>query len=33
MPIYAIVGITGQVGRAAAEQLLADGAGIRAVSA
>jgi NAD(P)H dehydrogenase (quinone) len=31
MPTYAIVGITGQVGRAAAEQLLADGAGVRAV--
>jgi NAD(P)H dehydrogenase (quinone) len=31
MPTYAIVGITGQVGRIAAEQLLADGAGIRAV--
>jgi NAD(P)H dehydrogenase (quinone) len=31
MPKYAIVGITGQVGRAAAAQLLADGAGIRAV--
>ena len=31
MPTYAIEGITGQVGRAAAEQLLADGAGIRAV--
>jgi NAD(P)H dehydrogenase (quinone) len=31
MPKYAIVGITGQVGRATAEQLLADGADIRAV--
>jgi NAD(P)H dehydrogenase (quinone) len=31
MPIYAIVGITGQVGRAVAEQLLAEGCGIRAV--
>ena len=31
MPTYAIVGISGQVGRAAAEQLLDDGAGIRAV--
>jgi uncharacterized protein YbjT (DUF2867 family) len=31
MPIYAILRTTGQVGRAAAEQLLADGAGVRAV--
>ncbi|MGB6307605.1 MAG: NmrA family NAD(P)-binding protein [Steroidobacteraceae bacterium] len=31
MPTYAIVGITGQVGRAGAQQLLADGGGIRAV--
>jgi NAD(P)H dehydrogenase (quinone) len=31
MPTYAIVGTTGQVGRATAEKLLADGAGIRAV--
>jgi len=31
MPMYAIVGITGQVGRAAAEWLLTDGAGVRAV--
>jgi NAD(P)H dehydrogenase (quinone) len=31
MPTYAIVGITGRVGRAAAEQLLAAGAGVRAV--
>jgi NAD(P)H dehydrogenase (quinone) len=31
MPTYAIVGITGHVGGTAAERLLADGAGVRAV--
>ena len=31
MPLFAITGITGHVGRAAARRLLAGGAGVRAV--